>query len=157
MAGVTHAKVSAIPDSRDATIIRPSDWNAPHLSAPDTVLMNVFPRTDLNPFASNMFGKVHALIYDTRRATAFRYGFNLLVPGAATFVLFVSYFDVGLVEHFLNATGQTVAANTAGLKVSPWLVLPSDAIAQHIRFQMRFSGGNGIADPSFGTCWISFR
>jgi len=31
MAGITHAKVSAISDGADTTLVRPSDWNTEHV------------------------------------------------------------------------------------------------------------------------------
>lgn len=34
---ITHAKVSAIPDVGDATLVEPSDWNADHVIADNTI------------------------------------------------------------------------------------------------------------------------
>ena len=34
---ITHTKVSAIADGADTTVVRPSDWNADHTIAADTI------------------------------------------------------------------------------------------------------------------------
>jgi hypothetical protein len=155
---VTHQKVSGVADSADPTIIRPSDWNALHLSAPDTAVLSPLGlRTETNATANLAFGAIHGVVFDTRNAIQFRFGVNMVVPGSINFAWFLAYFGADQVQHLLNGAGQTLAANTAGLKVSPWLVLPSDARAELMRFSLRFQGGDGVADPSFGTCFFSIR
>jgi hypothetical protein len=45
---VTHAKVSAVADGADSSLVRPSDWNADHaVSLPDSAVLDQYTRTVL--------------------------------------------------------------------------------------------------------------
>jgi hypothetical protein len=48
---VTHAFHSAIADGANATLVRPSDWNAEHVSIPRVIVLQHFPLTG-NPLSS---------------------------------------------------------------------------------------------------------
>ena len=68
--GITHAKVSALSDGSDSTLVRPSDWNAAHVGGSRVVDLGVIlasactggNSTDLEPLIGASVGDVVQLV-----------------------------------------------------------------------------------------------
>ncbi len=87
---------------------------------------------------------------------------DVVVVGSLASVLAVQYWDGGVWRYLDNVSGPVVtvgsvlAFNGAAINIGSWATLAPGARAADRVLRLVGSGGDGVANPSFGTVFLQF-
>lgn len=115
--GITHTFVSTVEDGSDASLVRPSNWNAAHTVTPDTIanILSDHNKTNHDSLAidhtslTNKGTNTHSQIDTHIAATTGTHGINALNDGSNKVILngTIWEFWVGSVRvGYLDANGN---------------------------------------------------
>lgn len=164
--GIFHKFLSAVADSADTTIVRPTNWNDDHNSpafiVPFSATSAATQAWTNMPAALTEFAGLtrYRVPFDLTFATQARIATLLTVVGISTAELRVQYSkDSGTTWNYLDgASGPLVTLGTTSNtpRVGPWVNLVADAKAD-VWLRVVGINGDGVADPTFAYVVMHLR
>lgn len=156
---VKHSFTSGVADGADATLVRPSNWNADHNAPPFVVPLHVSERTWTNmpAAATELWGTTSARTkVDLTYVTQARIVCQVRISGVAGAVLTVEYSTDGTTWTEISAGTASIDLGAITTVATAWFNIPAGAKAD-VFLRVMGSSGDGVADPSIGNLALQVR